>query len=839
MIARRDRGELARDWDGYLFHAVASTDTGMAEEVEAELAVTGMHCATCSLAVEEALRREPGVSGASVNLGTGNARVRFDPAATDVARLGRAVEETGYGVANREASLRVGGMVCAMCVQSIEEALRGLPGVVEARVNLATERAHVVYNPSLVDVRAMAGAIEAAGYRYLGLEGEVSAEAEHAAVEADLADKRRRMLVAFGVSIPLMLSMWFPFGVPMHTLSWIHLAVATPAFVYVAAPIFRAAWLGLRNRTLNMDVMYAMGIGVAYVASLMGTLGIVLTHEYMFYETALMLAGFLTLGRYLEARAKGRTGQAIRALMELAPRTATVLRDGIEVTVAVEDVAPGDLVVVRPGERIPVDGTVREGESFVDESMITGEPVPVRKAAGDGVVGGTINGTGAFRFEAERVGRETVLAQIIALVEQAQGSRPPVQRVADRAVAWFIPVVLAIAIGAFLAWYFLLGETLLFALTALISVLVVACPCALGLATPTAVTVGVGRGAELGILVRNGEALEQAERVNLVAFDKTGTLTMGAPAVTDAVPFGALDRPALLALAAGVEANSEHPLGRAIVDAARGEGVAVPDASAFDSVTGRGVAATIGGREVLVGSRTLLAERGVALPAGAEDALRDLEEAGRTAVLVADGGTAAGILAVEDPLKPTAADAVTALRELGAGTAMITGDNRRTASTIARRVGIDRVLAEVLPGEKADEVRRLQEGGARVAYVGDGINDAPALATADLGIAIGSGTDVAIESGDVVLVRSDPLDAVAAVELGRAVMRRIRQNIFWAFFYNGALIPVAAGVIYPFTGIVFRPEWAAAAMALSSVTVVSLSLLLRRWTPRTRDRVGA
>lgn len=803
---------------------------------EAELAVTGMHCATCSLAVEEALKREPGVTGAQVNLATESARVTFDPARTDLARLGRAVEGAGYGVVNREATLRVGGMVCAMCVRTIEEALRALPGVIEARVNLATERAAVVYNPSLVEVREMAGAIETAGYQYLGLEGEVSEEAERAAVEADLAEKRRRILVGFGVAIPLMLSMWFPLGIPMGLLSWIHLAVATPAFVFVAAPIFRAAWLGLRNRTLNMDVMYAMGIGVAYVASVMGTLGIVLSHEFMFYETALMLAAFLTLGRYLEARAKGRTGQAIRALMNLAPRTATVVRDGAEVAVPVEDVAPGDLVLVRPGERVPVDGTVQEGESYVDESMITGEPVPVRKAAGDGVVGGTINGTGALRFTAERVGRETVLGQIIALVEQAQGSRPPVQRVADRAVAWFIPVVLAIAIAAFVVWYVLLGATLLFALTTLISVLVVACPCALGLATPTAVTVGVGRGAELGVLVRNGEALEHAEQVTLVAFDKTGTLTMGAPAVTDAVPFGGLDRPALLALAAAAEANSEHPLARAVVAAAGAEGVPVTAATAFESLTGRGVAATVDGREVLVGSRALLVERGVALPDGTEATLRALEEAGRTAVLVAAGGEAAGILAVADPVKPTAARAVEALKAMGLGVAMITGDNRRTADAIARSVGIERVLAEVLPGEKADEIRRLQEAGERVAFVGDGINDAPALATAELGIAIGSGTDVAIESGDVVLVRSDLLDAVAAIELGRAVMRRIRQNIFWAFFYNGALIPVGAGVIYPFTGIVFRPEWAAAAMAFSSVTVVSLSLLLRRWTPRARDR---
>jgi len=797
----------------------------------AELRVSGMHCASCSLVVEEALRRNPAVRSARVNLAANTAEVEYDPARTDIAALESAITDAGYGVVHATATLRVGGMVCAVCARTIEEALRSVPGVVEAQVNLATERARVTFNPSLVQVRDLGDAIEAAGYHYLGLEGEQNDEAERAALEADLADRRRRILVGFGVSIPLMLSMWLSTGIPMPLLSWLHLAIATPAFLYVAAPIFRAAGIGLRNRTLSMDVMYAMGIGVAYVASLMGTLGIVLSHDYMFYETAVMLAAFLTLGRYLEARAKGRTGQAIRALMDLAPPTATVLREEGESEVRVEDVVPGDLVLVRPGERVPVDGTVEEGEGFVDESMITGEPVPVAKRAGDRVIGGTINQNSVLRFRAERVGRETVLAQIVALVEQAQGSRPPVQRVADRAVAWFIPVELVVAIGAFVAWYFLLGASLLFALTALISVLVVACPCALGLATPTAVMVGVGRGAELGILVRSGEALENAERVTLVAFDKTGTLTRGNPAVTDVLPL-ALDRERLLGAAAAVEANSQHPLALAIVEAAGAEGVPVGSAETFDTLAGRGVRGRVGGQEVLVGSPALLAKEGIVLPEEALRAARDWEEQGRTVVCVGVDSQPAGLIAIADPVKETTPRAIQALREMGLSVAMITGDNRRTAEAIAARVGIDRVLAGVLPGEKAEEVRRLQASGERVAFVGDGINDAPALATADLGIAIGSGTDVAIESGDVVLIRSDLLDAVAAIELGRKVMARVRQNIFWAFFYNTALIPVGAGLIYPFTGIVFRPEWAAGAMALSSVTVVSLSLLLRNWTPR-------
>jgi Cu+-exporting ATPase len=625
-----------------------------------------------------------------------------------------------------------------------------------------------------------------------------------------------------------------PLPIPMGLFMFI---VATPPFIWLSYPIFLAAYRALKNRVLNMDVMYSMGIGVAYGASVLGTFGIVLTPDFMFYETALMLAGFLMLGRYLEARAKGRTGEAIRKLMDLAPKMATVEREGTEAAVPAADVVPGDLVIVKPGERIPVDGEVADGESFVDESMITGEAIPVLKKAGLPVTGGTLNQNGVLRFRATRVGKETALAQIVRLVEDAQGSKPPVQRIADRAVTYFIPAVLSIALIAFAWWYFVAGETLLFALTALISVLVIACPCALGLATPTAVTVGLGRGAELGILIKRGDALEIPEKITAVVFDKTGTLTVGRPSVTDLVPAGVTEA-TLLTLAASVERNSQHPLGQAIVREAGGRGLRPEESSSFDTIGGKGVVAMVLGEEVLVGNRPLMEERGIAISDEAETRITTLEGEGKTVMIVSAGGQVAGLIAVADTLKPSAGDALGLLKARGLRVIMITGDNARTAGAIARQIGIDRVLAGVLPAGKVSEVKRLQAGGEVLAFVGDGINDAPALAQADLGIAIGSGTDVAIESGDIVLVRENLVDVAAAIELSGKVMSRIRGNLFWAFAYNTALIPVAAGLLYPFFGITFRPELAGLAMALSSVTVVTLSLLLKGYIPPARRVVS-
>lgn len=796
------------------------------------LRVSGMHCATCALTIEKALQNMEGVKGASVNLGTEQATVEYDSATVSATEIEKAVADAGYTVVTGRATLKVGGMMCATCVKTIEAALQALPGVVSATVNLGAERAYVVYNPDTVGIPEMKAAIEGAGYQYLGREGEETGEIEKKAREADLRDKRRRIIVGAVASAVLMGLMFAMPPVPV-AMPYLLFVIATPPFVYLSGPIFLGAWRALKNRTLNMDVMYAMGIGVAFAASIFGTFGIVLTTDFLFYETAVMLATFLTLGRYLEARAKGRTGEAIAALIRLRPKTAAVLVDGKEEERPIEEVKPGDVVLVRPGGQVPVDGTVRKGESYVDESMISGEPLPVGKEPGSRVVGGTINQDGVLEVEATRVGRDTVLAQIIRLVEEAQGTKPPVQRIADTAVTYFIPAVLAVAAAAFLTWYFVLDATLLFALTTLISVLVIACPCALGLATPTAITVGVGRGAELGILIKSGEALESAENLTSVAFDKTGTLTKGKPEVTDVVGLAA-ERDEVLALAAGVERNSQHPVATAIVRSAGERGIAIPESTDFDTVRGKGVVAVVGEREIALGNRALLAEKMITPSGEAADAAERLEEEGKTVSFLAADGKILGVLAVADTLKPNAMQAVADLKKMGLSVVMVTGDNERTAHAIAGMIGIDRVLAEVLPDEKAAEVRALQERGDRVAFVGDGINDAPALAQADLGIAIGGGTDVAIESGDVVLVKDDLTDVPAAIQLSQKTIGRVKMNLFWAFAYNAALIPVAAGVLYPAFGITFRPELAGLAMAASSVTVVTLSLLLKGYMPEAK-----
>ncbi len=795
-----------------------------------DLKLAGMHCATCSVTIEEAITGIGKGTTAKANFGTDSARVEYDPDQVSLSEIEKVVHDAGYDVINQEVVLKVGGMVCATCVETIEKALASLPGVIRARVNLATEKAYVTYNESVTSLEDMKVAIEDAGYQYLGVAEELSLEAEERARQKDLADKFRRFMIGFSVSIPLFILLLFPPQIPLQTLSWILLFISTPVFIYVAYPIFRAASMALRNRTLNMDVMYAMGTGVAFGASVLGTLGIVLNETFIFYDTAIMLASFLILGRYLEARAKGRTSEAIRKLIRLRPKTATVRRDGKDAEVPVENVVIDDIVVVKPGEKVPVDGTVVEGESYVDESMITGEPIPVLKSPGGNVVGGTLNTNGVVAFRAERIGKDTVLAQIISLVDEAQASKPPVQRIADIAVSYFIPVVIIIAFSAFIVWYAVAGAELLFALTAFISVLVVACPCALGLATPTAITVGVGRGAELGILIRNGESLEVADHLTTVVFDKTGTLTRGKPAVTDVIPLG-LDERTLLTLAAIVEKNASHPLAEAVVKKAEEFGAVLESTTEFSSFGGKGVTARVLGEEILIGNRALMAERSITFQPGTETKIQELEYDGKTTILVGVSGNPAGIIAIADTIKETTPEAVSQLKKMGLSLAIITGDNQRTADAVGRQVGIDRVIAEVLPEAKSQEVANLQKAGGVVAFVGDGINDAPALARSDVGIAIGSGTDVAIESGDVVLIKDDLLDAAAAIQLSRKVMSRIKQNIFWAFAYNAALIPVAAGVLYPFTGYIFRPELAALAMAASSVTVVSLSLLLKRYIP--------
>ena len=641
--------------------------------------------------------------------------------------------------------------------------------------------------------------------------------------------------MGFGVSLPLMAMMLLGIPAPFY-MPYFMLAVSIIPFIYVSYPIFSAAFRSLRNRTLDMDVMYSLGIGVAFVSSILGTFSIILTPEFMFYETALMLAAFLTLGRYLEARAKGRTSTAIKKLIGLQPQNAIVIQDGEEREVPIQDVTVGNLLLVKPGEKIPADGKVFDGESYVDESMITGEPVPAFKDKGKEVVGGTLNKNGVLKFKATRVGKDTVLSQIIRLVDQAQGSKPPVQRIADKAVTYFIPTVLTVAIVSFVVWYFLLGSTLLFGLTVLISILVVACPCALGLATPTAVTVGIGRGAELGILIKEGESLEVSEKINTILFDKTGTLTQGSPEVTDVVVFsenevnGVTEEQVLL-WAASVERNSQHPIAEAILIKSRQDGIELKEATKFDTIGGKGVIAQVDNKQILIGNRALFADKNIVLEVKVEESLSKLENEGKTAIIVGQDDKIKGLIAVADTIKQTTALAVQELEKMGLETVMITGDNSKTAQAVANQIGISKVLSEVLPYEKAQEVSKIQSEGKKVAFVGDGINDAPALAQADVGIAIGSGTDVAIESGEIVLINNEPIDAAASIQLSRKVMGRIKLNIFWAFAYNIILIPVAAGLLYPSFGITFRPEYAGLAMALSSVTVVSLSLLLKGYVP--------
>ena len=815
---------------------------------KAKIKISGMSCASCALNIEKSLNNLEGVNEAQVNLNAEEADIEYDSNKIKLRDLEDAVEKTGYGVINEKVTLKIGGMTCAMCVKAIEDVLGKLEGISEVNVNLASEKAYITYNPKITSIQDMKEAIEDLGYQYLGIEGEETEDLEEKIRREDLKQKRNRFIVGFAVSIPIFILMYINPMLPIP-MPYFLLIVTIIPFIYVSYPIFTAAIRALRNGLLDMDVMYSLGIGVAYGSSLLGTFQIILTPEFMFYDTALMLAAFLMLGRYLEARAKGNTSTAIKKLIGMQPKTATIIRNNQELEIKIEEVETEDLVVVKPGEKIPADGTVEEGESYVDESAITGEPLPNYKEVGRTVIGGTINQNGVLKFRATKIGKDTVLAQIIKLVEVAQGSKPPVQRVADRAVSYFIPTILTIAIVSFILWYFILGSTLLFGLTVLISILVVACPCALGLATPTAVTVGIGRGAELGILVKNGEALEISEKLSTILFDKTGTLTKGKPEVTDVLlydngksgiktdPEIKTDKNMLLKLAASVEKNSEHPLAAAIVRKANSEGIELMKSREFTSFGGKGVKAVLDDQEVLrgteiyIGNRKLFEENKTILTPEMQDKLLKLEKEGKTAIIIGYNHQIFGIIAVADTLKETTKKALQEFKTMKLQVAMITGDNSRTSNAIAGQIGIEKVISEVLPQDKATEVKKLQDNGEVVGFVGDGINDAPALAQANVGIAIGSGTDVAIESGDIVLINDDLLDSVAGVQLSKKVMGRIKQNIFWAFAYNAVLIPVAAGVLYLPFGITFRPEYAGLAMALSSVTVVSLSLLLKGYLP--------
>jgi Cu+-exporting ATPase len=793
---------------------------------QTSLQITGMTCATCAGTVEKKLSELRGVSKAGVNLASEKATVEYDSSLTTEKDLVKAVEDAGYGVAISEVVFDVTGMTCATCVQNIETALNGLDGVVSVSVNLASEKAYVRYNPEVVTVPRLKKAISDAGYKA------VPADEKSGDYDRQARDRERRRLVmlliySFSLAIPIfVLSMVMPFKSSAD--NWLLFGLTTPVQLLVGWQFYVGTYKALRNRRANMDVLIALGTTSAYVYSLLVTAMPATFEGDVYFDTAALIISIVLLGRYLEARAKGRASEAIKKLMGLRPKTASIIVDGVETQVAVEDVEVGQVVVVRPGEKIPVDGTVVEGASAVDESMLTGESMPVDKKAGDEVVGATINKNGLLKFRATKVGKDTALAQIIKLVEQAQGSKAPIQRLADSVAAVFVPVVVTIALVAFVAWFAIVGKPFVFALEASISVLVIACPCALGLATPTAIMVGTGKGAQNGILIKSAASLEQAYRIETIVFDKTGTLTQGTPTVTDVVPLDTVSQSEVLRLAASAEKGSEHPVGQAIVKAASKEGRQPSDPEAFQALSGRGILATVEGKEVLLGNRILMSESGVEV-AAAEERVTNLESQGKTVMLVALGRKPVGLIAVSDTLRDNAAEAIGQLHRMGLETVMITGDNRRTAEAVAKQAGIERVLAQVLPDDKAKEIRGLQESGKVVAMVGDGINDAPALAQADIGIALGSGTDVAMESGDIVLVRNDLRDVVEAIRLSRYTIAKVKQNLFWAFGYNTLGIPIAAGVLYSVTGTLLNPIIAAAAMAFSSISVVTNSLLMNRY----------
>lgn len=796
---------------------------------DASLKVTGMHCAACAANVESALKNLEGVDKASVNIASEDARISYDPEKVSIGDIEYAIKKSGYGVFLGEKKIKIGGMHCAVCAGRIKDALEKIDGVVSADVNLIDNSAVISYSPGTAGIREFKEAVESVGFEYLGTAEDLSMEKEEQAFAHEQKMRLVSIIVGLGTAVVLMVIMYadLPLFIPKSLLMFI---ITTPILAWLASPIFVAAATSLRNFSLNMDVMYALGIGTAYIASVFGTFSIVLTNDFMFYETAVMLTAFLTLGRYLESNAKSRTNDAVKMLLNLKPATAFLRKDGEFVEVAAEELEAGDEILVKPGSRVPADGRVLSGEAYVDESMITGEPVPVMKKEGDMVTGGTLLSGGSLTFSATKVGRDTVLSQIISLVEETQRTKPPVQRIADVAVAYFIPTILLIALAASAIWYFVLGSTTLFALTVFISVVVVACPCALGLATPTAVTVGIGRGAELGILVKNGEALEISEKLRTVVFDKTGTLTRGKPEVTGISAFGT-GEDEVAELAAAAESFSEHPIAKAVLEYAGGKGIIVPEGTDFTSKAGGGVSVKANGKNITVGNRNYISAGGAVIGGEAEKTLSEFESDGKTAVIVAVDRQVIGIVAVSDTLKKSASKAVSEIKDMGLSVSMITGDNAITALSVAKEAGIEDVHANVLPGDKAKRVKEIREKSGVIAFVGDGINDAPALAESDVGIAVGSGTDVALESADIVLMKSDLRDVAASIQLSRKVMGRIKLNLFWAFAYNSVLIPVAAGVLYPFYGIVFRPEYAGAAMVLSSVTVVSLSLMLKGYTP--------
>jgi len=819
---------------------------------KASIEVGGMTCTTCALTVQKALAETEGVNRADVSFAAEKASIEYDPAKTDLAKITRAINQLGYNARTEKTTFTVSGMSCASCVSRVEKSLQGLPGVVSVAVNLASNRA-VVEHTRDADIAGMLHAVADAGYKMevvTAEEGRVDT-----ASQREMSELRNQFIFALCVAAVIMLlSMtsaldyaWKPY------LLW---TLATPVQFWAGLRFYRGAWGALKHRAADMNTLIAVGTSAAYLYSV----AVVLFPHFfaaagighgLYFDTSAMIIALILMGRYLESRAKGQTSEAIKKLIGLRPNRATAIRDGNEVDVPVEEVVEGDILLVKPGEKVPVDGIVSEGYSAVDESMLTGESMPVEKKAGDSVTGATLNMTGSFRFRATRVGRDTVLAQIIRLVDEAQGSKAPIQRLADIIAGYFVPAVIVIAVITFFIWLIIGPQpTFTYALLNFVAVLIIACPCALGLATPTAIIVGTGKGAEYGILIRNGETLERTQRITTIMLDKTGTLTLGRPRLTDVTAIPPVTEDEALRLAASAERNSEHPLAQTIVRYAQERGLTIPVPEAFQALPGLGIKAGIEGHAVLIGNSSLMLDNGVET-GGADRVAEQLWNEGKTVLFLSVDNRISAVFALSDTLKPNAAAAVSALGKMGLHVVMLTGDNLRAANYIAGQAGIEEAIAEVLPENKSSEVLKLQQAGQVVAMVGDGINDAPALAQADIGIAMGTGTDVAVETGDITLMRGDLGGIVTAISLSKRTMQTIKQNLFWAFAYNVILIPVAAGILYPFfssgdvpPGLQFifgqygflNPMLAALAMAASSVTVVSNSLRLKGFRPAELSR---
>lgn len=815
--------------------------------IKETLRISGMTCAACAGRVQKAVSKIEGIENANVNLATENLTVEFDEQRASLDSIKEAVIGAGYGVVEKSKQnhvvIPIGGMTCAVCAQRVEKALAKMEGISKVSVNLATEKASVEYDSQMVRMSAIKQCIEKAGYKALEIE-KTTVDEDKLRKEKEIKTLWTKFVISAVFGLPLLyvamtpMVSWWPFPIPkaidpmMYPFRFALLQIClTVPIIIVGYKFYTVGFKAIWQRSPNMDSLVAIGTTAAVIFSVYNTFGIAKgNHEAvhgLYFETAGVIITLILLGKSLEAVSKGKTSEAIKKLMGLAPKTAIVIEDGKEIEVPIDEVEIGDIVLVKPGEKIPVDGIILEGTTSIDEAMLTGESMPVDKKVGDKVFAASINKNGMIKFKATKVGSDTALAQIIKLVEDAQGSKAPIAQMADIVSGYFVPTVCVIALIAFAAW-FLTGHSLGFSLTIFISVLVIACPCALGLATPTAIMVGTGKGAENGILIKGGEALETTHKINTIVFDKTGTITEGKPEVTDIVTASGMQRNRLLQLAASGEKGSEHPLGEAIIRGAEKDKLELLKLEQFEAIPGHGIEVMIEGEKILIGNKKLMDNKNISLDELKETSDR-LAAEGKTPMYVAIENQLAGIIAVADVVKESSAKAIKKLQSMGIEVAMITGDNRKTAEAIAKQVGINRVLAEVLPQDKSNEVKKLQAEGKKVCMVGDGINDAPALVQADIGMAIGSGTDVAMESADIVLMRSDLMDVPTAIHLSKSTIRNIKQNLFWAFGYNVAGIPVAAGVLYLLGGPLLNPMFAAAAMAFSSVSVLSNALRLKRF----------